>query len=130
MALTSRQSEEFRGQIEKRRGELLAEIQDDTQRAREAPYGEHAGTAPDTGDASVATLMADLEQADLNRDVGEVRALDAALERMADGRYGECMDCGSDIGLDRLRAFPAALRCIGCQERHEKTFGGQPHSSL
>ena len=130
MALTTRQSEEFRAQIDKRRRELLAEIQDDTVRAREAPYGEHAGTAPDAGDASVATLMADLEQADLNRDVGEVRALDAALERMDAGGYGVCVDCGTDIGVERLRAFPAALRCIQCQERHEKTFGGESRASL
>jgi RNA polymerase-binding transcription factor DksA len=40
------------------------------------------------------------------------------------------MDCGTDIGFARLKAFPAALRCIQCQERHEKTYGGEPKPSL
>ena len=130
MSMTASQTGEFRRRIEQRRDELLAEIHDDADRVRAEPYGELAGTAPDAGDASVAALMADLDQADLNRDVGEVRALDAALERMDAGGYGVCTDCGADIAVERLRAFPAAVRCIQCQERHEKTFGGHPHPTL
>ena len=130
MPLNQKQVEEIRGLIDQRREALLAEIREDTERVREEPFGEHAGTAPDAGDASVATLFNDLDQADLNRDVGEVRALDAAVERMEKGRYGQCEDCGGDIGEGRLRAFPAALRCIRCQERYEKTFATPQGSSL
>jgi RNA polymerase-binding transcription factor DksA len=130
MALTDRQAQELRGLIEERRGTLLEELQQDAARAREQPYAEHAGPAPDEGDESVATLIADLEQADMTRDLDEFRALEAARERLKSGEYGVCIDCGSDIGYERLRAFPSALRCIQCQERHEKTFGGNPKPSL
>jgi RNA polymerase-binding transcription factor DksA len=130
MALTTRQTEELSKQIDTRRGALLAEMREDAARAREQPYSEHAGAAPDSGDESVATLIADLEQADLTRDLGEFRALDAARERLRDGSYGVCADCGSDIGFARLKAFPGAMRCIQCQERHEKTYGGEPRPSL
>jgi DnaK suppressor protein len=122
MPLNQKQVEEFRGLIDQRRRALLAEIDEDTERARDEPYSELAGEAPDAGDASVATLFSDLDQADLNRDVSEVRALDAATERIEQGSYGQCQDCGSDIGEGRLRAFPAAMRCVKCQERYEKTF--------
>lgn len=130
MALTDRQAQELRGMIEARRGALIAELREDAARTREQPYSEHAGPAPDTGDESVATLIADLEQADMTRDLDEFRALEAARDRLAQGDYGVCIDCGNDIGYERLKAFPAALRCIQCQERHEKTYGGAPKPSL
>jgi DnaK suppressor protein len=130
MALTSKQFEELRKRVEKRRTELLAELREDAARARDEPYSEHAGIAPDTGDESVATLIADLEQADMTRDLEELRAMDAAWQRIKDGSYGVCVDCGGDIGYERLAAFPAATRCVTCQSRHEKTYGGTPKPSL
>jgi RNA polymerase-binding protein DksA len=130
MALTPKQTEALRRQVEKRRSELAAELREDAARARDEPYSEHAGLAPDSGDESVATLIADLEQADLTRDLDELRAMDAAWRRLQDGSYGTCADCGGDIGSERLKANPAAARCVTCQERHEKTYGGNPKPSL
>src|SRR6185369_850466 len=129
MPLTQHQTKELGKLIDQRRTALLEELREDAERAREQPYAEHAGTAPDTGDESVATLIADLEQADMTRDLDEYRALEAARARLKSGEYGICIDCGNDIGYDRLKAFPSALRCIQCQERHEKTFGGNPKPS-
>jgi RNA polymerase-binding protein DksA len=130
MPLTEHQTEQLRGLIDKRRSALLAELREDAERAREQPYSEHAGPAPDTGDESVATLIADLEQADVTRDLDEFRGLESARERMARGEYGTCIECGGDIGFERLKATPSAIRCIDCQTRHEKTFGGDPKPSL
>jgi DnaK suppressor protein len=130
MPLTSQQTDQLRTLIEERRDVLLGEMRDDAARAREQPYSEHAGPVPDSGDESVATLIADLEQADLTRDLDEFRTLDAACKRLSDGSYGICADCGSDIGFPRLKASPGALRCIQCQERHEKTYRGEARPSL
>jgi len=44
----------------------------------------------------------------------QVAAINAALERLADGRYGICDQCGRPIGEDRLAARPAARTCIKC----------------
>jgi RNA polymerase-binding transcription factor DksA len=130
MALNQNQTRELQGLIERRREALLAELREDAARTREQPYAEHAGTAPDSGDESVATLFADLEQAEVTRDLAEFRTLEAARQRMKDGGYGICIDCASDIDFARLKAFPAAVRCIQCQERYEKTYGGEPKPSL
>jgi DnaK suppressor protein len=130
MALSQTETKELQQRIDQRRKALLAELREDTARTREHPYAEHAGPAPDTGDESVASLFADLEQADVTRDLVEFRALEAARDRLKDGAYGICLDCGSDVGFERLKAFPAAARCIQCQERHEKTYGGEPKPSL
>jgi RNA polymerase-binding protein DksA len=130
MALTQTQTKQLQRKIDQRREALLAELREDAARTREHPYAEHAGPSPDSGDESVASLFADLEQADVTRDLEEFRALEVARERMKEGEYGICVDCGSDIGFERLKAFPAAVRCIQCQERREKTYGGEPKPSL
>jgi RNA polymerase-binding transcription factor DksA len=130
MPLTDKQAKELHSMVEARRNAVLAELRQDAARAREQPYAEHAGPAPDAGDESVATLIADLEQADMTRGLDEFRALEAARDRIQHGGYGECIDCGNDVGYERLKAFPAALRCVRCQDRHEKTYGGNPKPSL
>lgn len=116
------QLEQLRHAIERRRESLVDELRRDVARARDEQFGQLAGSAPDIGDVSVATLLADLDQAELSRDVMELRALEAAHKRLADGSYGICVDCGAGIGFERLQAEPAAERCVECQQRHEKTY--------
>ena len=53
-------------------------------------------------------------------ETAELGALDAALERLEAGHYGECKDCGIIIPEARLTAYPAALRCTACQTLVEK----------
>jgi RNA polymerase-binding protein DksA len=130
MALTREQLSELRNALEQRQNELLAEIREDVARARSEQYGELAGPAPDPGDQSVAELIADLGQADVSRDLDELRAIEAAKARMADGTYGECASCGREIEFKRLRANPTALRDIDCQRLYEKTHAVQPSPRL
>ncbi len=60
---------------------------------------------------------------------GHVRALDSqklklidfALERLASGEYGICVDCDNPISAKRLSAIPWASRCVACQERFAET---------
>lgn len=124
MALTTQQIQEMRHRVLERRRQLAAELRGDAERARGETYGELAGSTHDTAEESVAALLADLGQAEMTRDLAELRDLEAARLRLAAGTYGTCADCGGDIGYERLRANPAALRCIACQTRHEKTFAG------
>jgi DnaK suppressor protein len=44
----------------------------------------------------------------------QVAAIDAALQRLAAGRYGVCERCRRPIGEGRLAARPAAPTCIQC----------------
>lgn len=127
MSLSNDESRELRRALEQRRGELIREIRDDLARVRGESFRDVAGPAADPGDESVFDLISDLNQAEARRDVGELRAIEAARGRFDDGHYGECIDCGQDIGFARLRASPAALRCIVCQTRFEKTHAsGRP----
>jgi RNA polymerase-binding transcription factor DksA len=42
--------------------------------------------------------------------------VEGALERLENGTYGRCSDCGAEIPSVRLRALPSAERCRECQE--------------
>lgn len=44
----------------------------------------------------------------------ELKAIDEALHRIADGRYGTCVECGGPLGLQRIRAIPEARYCLSC----------------
>ena len=116
------QEDDLRRVLEERRALLLEELARDAGRVREERFGELAGSVHDLADESIAALLSDVGNAELSRDVAELREVDAARRRLAEGVYGVCVDCGSDIGLQLLRAELAAARCIECQERHEKTY--------
>jgi DnaK suppressor protein len=45
--------------------------------------------------------------------------IDEALERIANGEFGVCENCGSDISLKRLEARPVTTLCIDCKTRAE-----------
>ena len=45
-----------------------------------------------------------------------IAATKAALERLANGSYGECESCGEAIAPARLLAMPEATRCINCAD--------------
>lgn len=54
------------------------------------------------------------------REQGLLAKIDAALEKIENGEYGECMSCGEDIGVKRLKARPVAELCIDCKSEQEK----------
>jgi RNA polymerase-binding transcription factor DksA len=130
MALSQKQTQELHAAVEQRRAALIAELREDVERVRNDNFEDLAGAAPDAGDESVATLIADLGHADVGRDLSELRGLEAARTRLAEGSYGTCIECGGDIGFERLRVNPAAVRCVDCQRVYEKTHAGETGSSL
>jgi DnaK suppressor protein len=122
MALTPKQLDELKRALIKRREALEAETHADAAKSREDVFSETAGPVADSGDEATADLISDVENAELSRDLQELREIDAALARMSKGNYGTCTDCGGEIALERLRRQPAATRCIGCQGAYEKKF--------
>ena len=53
-------------------------------------------------------------------DTLQLTRIRAALTRIADGTYGECLNCEKTIGVKRLEALPSTPYCIDCQEKIEK----------
>jgi DnaK suppressor protein len=50
-----------------------------------------------------------------------IRTLSQALERIREGSFGECAQCGADIEAKRLEAIPWARYCVKCQETREQS---------
>ena len=107
MPLSRRQLIELSAAIRERRDALVKELETDT---------------ADKNDP--------VEAADTDRDVAELRELEAAAQRLDQGTYGACADCGGEIEVERLFARPGVTRCIACQRRYEKTHATPERSSL
>lgn len=82
----------------------------------------------DSGDESLANALADFNLTLLDRHIDGMRDIEAALQRIRNGEYGICIDCGDAVTFPRLMAYPTAKRCIVCQEQREKLYAqeGRP----
>jgi RNA polymerase-binding transcription factor DksA len=81
------------------------------------------------GDNSPFADEVDEIQANERREIGfatrellvdRVNRLVAALERLNDGEYGQCVECGEAIAPARLRVMPEVSTCVRCQDRLER----------
>ena len=48
-----------------------------------------------------------------------IKKVKEAIERIDDGTFGECVECGEDISFARLKARPVTTLCIKCKSRQE-----------
>ncbi len=98
---------------------LLAQIADlrGGTMGRAEASAAHFGQSEDN--RAQANTERDLELALDARETTELAAVDAALQRIKSGLYGQCVECGVSIAAARLRAAPEAARCIDCQEKSE-----------
>jgi RNA polymerase-binding transcription factor DksA len=85
------------------------------------------GNEPDTGgspveegDAAQASERRDLAFMSRERLAERINRLSAALERLENGRYGTCEECGEPIEPARQAALPEAVTCLRCQEHRER----------
>lgn len=118
--LSKKQLTELRQTLEGQRLQLRRDIRDELLRSDQEQYGDVAGETHDSGDESVADLLSDVNAATIGQSIRALREVEAAEERMREGVYGQCEDCGIEIPYERLRAYPAARRCLQDQERYEK----------
>ncbi|MFY9726321.1 MAG: TraR/DksA C4-type zinc finger protein [Bryobacteraceae bacterium] len=59
-----------------------------------------------------------------------LREVRAALARIHDGSYGQCLQCEDHISSKRVTAIPWASQCIKCQEEADREYAAIPRSSL
>ena len=91
----------------------------------------HAANALDCSNADkrgVTTHMADtsfdnsrheMELKMLSEEGDVLKLINGALQRLIDGEYGKCLDCGAEIPEGRLAVRPYAIYCVKCKSRHE-----------
>jgi RNA polymerase-binding transcription factor DksA len=107
----------LRDALERRHAELLREVEA-AELVRRAPIDRTE--VGDREDDAVRVQTGDIGEAEEDRDLVELRQVEAALHRIAAGRYGDCVDCGMRISPARLFVQPAAQRCAACQQASER----------
>jgi len=112
------------------------------QRDLRAEIRAHLGGGTDTGIVGLSSVPNETDDWGVGdelaaRDIAEARQqlaaladVEGALGRIAAGSYGECIDCGDPIAAARLKAYPAATRCIDCQGAFEKREAGPPLTAV
>jgi len=126
--MTPQEKTLLKTQLEQRRAELLSSIHKKLLESDNQTYNDLAGRVHDSAEEAVADLLADINLADIDREVNEVSDIEQAQIRFATGVYGTCIDCEADIPFERLSAYPTAKRCLTCQQRYEAGWqtGSQP----
>ncbi len=109
-------NEDYRPLIQKREQDLLQEIDRNQKEAREMT---------DQTASEAMERIVNLEERDTllshnNADFEELTEVRAALERLDNGTFGKCQDCGREIPPARLAAIPWTAYCIADQELHDR----------
>ena len=107
-------AEWFRRKLEERRAELQ-ELQAISEESRgpvtldQTSVGRLSRMDAMQGQAMALATQRQREQ--------ELARIAAALQRLDDGRFGACLDCGEEIAEKRLRFDPSIATCIRCAAR-------------
>ncbi len=116
--LTPAELEKFKQALEERRNLLMGDF-----RALEAEEAEDSnstsGLANHLADVGTDRAASDVRMGCRESASEEIRQIDEALERIADGSFGLCEMCEASISKVRLEAIPYAGLCLACQKSEE-----------
>ena len=112
--MTNRRAEGLRKMLEERRAEIQEKL-----RAIRAEMPSYQDEVRDSEEQSVTDFAQEMDFALMEMKAQTLIRIDEALQRVDQGTYGTCDECGKDIAEARLSAVPFALLCRDCQEREE-----------
>jgi DnaK suppressor protein len=105
-------------------GDLLADMKKKILQNLAAESEEFNELIEDTDPKDLADIASDdidrnILDALSKQEVKTLRLIEAALTRMQNGHYGQCMKCSEKIPKERLEAIPYATLCIKCKSSEE-----------
>ncbi len=96
---------------------ILVKKRDDLRRSQNSEERHEAhdfgGDEGDRANFSQSKEMAFLQRA---QERGLLALVEAAIGRIREGTFGNCLNCEQEISLNRLNAVPWSRYCITCQE--------------
>jgi DnaK suppressor protein len=81
---------------------------------------DHSDNYPDPTDRAAAESDRSFELRIRDRERKLLNKIKEAVERIDNGTYGICDECGDDIASERLEARPVTTYCIDCKTRQEQ----------
>jgi DnaK suppressor protein len=106
----------FKKRLEARQQELRRTVSRTQKDGRSADED----TAQDIADRAASSYTKEFLFHQSNNDRQLLQMVDAALSRIREGTFGECISCGKEINPKRLEAVPWTRHCIECQEKLEQ----------
>ena len=129
--LTPSERARLKAELESRRTKLRTEVRAQLTGSDDDRVVGLRNRIQESGDEwGVADGLAELDLAEVRHALADLTEVDAALARMRDGTYGDCVDCDIPIAPARLAAYPTARRCVGCQGAYEKKANGPPLTAV
>jgi DnaK suppressor protein len=108
--------EQFKKRLETRQQELRRLVSRNVQDGRTADEQ----SAQDIADKAANSYTKEFLFHQSNNDRQLLGLVDEALNRIREGSYGECVNCGNELNAKRLEAVPWTRYCINCQEKVEQ----------
>jgi DnaK suppressor protein len=79
----------------------------------------NSGRQGDMADQASGTNEVHVQLKLKQTDAKILQAIEEALNRLEDGSYGICRECGEPIAEARLTAIPWTRKCIACKEKEK-----------
>lgn len=111
--MTASEYAALRKELEAKKSELAARLDRITKNVRRGYHPDSKERAKELEDIEVVDALG-------NESRRELALIANAMQRMDDGTYGVCKECGEPIGDKRLKVQPYADECIECQEFDER----------
>jgi RNA polymerase-binding protein DksA len=109
MERSQREIDEIRARLAASKAELQKRVSTIHEHARDPLEQDSAEQAAQLGNVAVVSALE-------SEAVQQIAEIEAALQRLAAGTYGDCVSCGEPIGEGRLKVRPAATQCRDCAD--------------
>lgn len=113
--------ERFKVRLLEERRKILNDIEKLVQESNALGKDGTPDIGDEASDLSSRQLLLSLNEADRKK----LREIDEALERIEEGTYGICEECGEPISPKRLEVKPTAIYCVECKSRLEQRQKGE-----
>jgi DnaK suppressor protein len=114
--MDKRKVRQYEARLTEQRNALLGMVE------RTEDYGREADrdVSQDPADKASNSYTKELLFSQSTNERNTLRLIEEALDRITEGAFGECVNCGEDIQPKRLDAIPWTPHCIKCQEQMEQ----------
>ncbi|MBN2407603.1 MAG: TraR/DksA family transcriptional regulator [Elusimicrobia bacterium] len=115
--MNKKEIEKLRKELQQQRSELIEELEK-VKKREESYMNNEVG---DDIDKASENIQREILFYFSDHDRHRMDAIDDALQKIDEGRFGICESCGKKIGSDRLNAIPYARLCIKCRPTIENS---------
>ena len=119
-AWTKAELKAVRKELDEQAAQLRGEIDTAEAQSESLKRDQSSEGSGDEADAGTKTFEREHEMSLANNSRDLLLQVERALQRLDEGTYGRCENCGNPIPKARLQAFPRATLCVSCKQREER----------